>query len=87
MICSSGASKTLKSARTVYNGEIIMMTSMMTIDDNIDDDDDDCTNANDSICQVGDGLRQHYTKTLRPFEEAHNFHTLHSPPLEVAITR
>jgi len=33
---------------------------------------------------VGEGLRQHYTKTLRPFEEAHSFHTLHSPPLEDA---
>jgi len=33
---------------------------------------------------VGEGLRQHYTKTLRPFEEAHGFHTLHSPPLEDA---
>ena len=45
------------------------------------DDDNDCTD----IGQVGDGLRQHYTKTLRPFEEAHSFHTLHSPPLEVVI--
>merc|ERR1712037_949625 len=33
---------------------------------------------------VGEGLRQHYTKTLRPFEGAHSFHTLHSPPLEDA---
>ena len=52
-------------------------------DDNVDGD--DCTNANDG--QVGEGLRQHYTKTLRPFEEAHSFHTLHSPPLEVVISR
>ena len=67
---------------------MMMMTvqmQMMIIDD--DDDDDDCIDRNDNICQVGDGLRQHYTKTLRPFEEAHNFHTLHSPPLEVAISR
>ena len=54
-------------------------------DDNVDGD--DYTNANDDIGQVGDGLRQHYTKTLRPFEEAHSFHTLHSPPLEVVISR
>ena len=52
-------------------------------DDNVSGD--GCTNANDDIGQVGDGLRQHYTKTLRPFEEAHSFHTLHSPPLEVVI--
>ena len=58
---------------------------MMIIDVNVDDDVDDCTTKNDDICQVGDGLRQHYTKTLRPFEEAHNFHTLHSPPLEVEM--
>ena len=54
-------------------------------DDNVDGD--DYTNANDDIGQVGEGLRQHYTKTLRPFEEAHSFHTLHSPPLEVVISR
>jgi len=33
---------------------------------------------------VGEGLRQHYNKTLKPFEELHGFHTLHSPPLEDA---
>ena len=57
---------------------------MIFNDDNIVDD-DDCANVNDDIWQVGDGLRQHYTKTLRPFEEAHGFHTLHSPPLEVVM--
>ena len=38
-------------------------------------------------CQVStvqEGLHQHYTKTLRPFEEAHLFHALHSAPLEEA---
>merc|ERR1711970_531525 len=33
---------------------------------------------------VGEGLKQHYVRTLRPFEETHNFHTLYSPPLEDA---
>jgi hypothetical protein len=37
----------------------------------------------DLVTTVGEGLRQHYTKTLRPFEESHSFHTLHGPPLEV----
>ena len=35
------------------------------------------------VLKVGEGLRQHYNKTLKPFEELHGFHTLHSPPLEV----
>ena len=33
---------------------------------------------------VTEGLRQHYVRTLRPFEENHLFHNLHSPPLEDA---
>ena len=33
---------------------------------------------------VSEGLRQHYSKTLRPFEETHCFHALHSPPLQVS---
>ena len=36
------------------------------------------------VSTVQEGLHQHYTKTLRPFEEAHLFHSLHSAPLEEA---
>jgi len=36
------------------------------------------------VDMVGEGLKQHYTKTLRPFEETHNFHSLAGPPLEDA---
>ena len=36
------------------------------------------------VSTVQEGLHQHYTKTLRPFEEAHLFHALHSAPLEEA---
>ena len=39
---------------------------------------------NDLFSSVNEGLRQHYKKTLRPFEETHLFHSLHSPPLEDA---
>jgi len=38
----------------------------------------------DLFTTVGEGLSQHYNKTLKPFEETHMFHTLHSPPLEDA---
>ena len=34
--------------------------------------------------KVNEGLRQHYVRTLRPFEDSHLFHSLHSPPLEDA---
>ena len=38
----------------------------------------------DLFTTVNEGLRQHYVRTLRPFEESHLFHGLHSPPLEDA---
>jgi len=38
----------------------------------------------DLFTTVGEGLCQHYNKTLKPFEETHMFHALHSPPLEDA---
>ena len=38
----------------------------------------------DIFSTVTEGLRQHYQRTLRPFEDTHLFHTLHSPPLEDA---
>ena len=38
----------------------------------------------DLFTTVNEGLRQHYVKTLRPFEETHLFHSLHGPPLEDA---
>ena len=38
----------------------------------------------DLFTTVGEGLSQHYNKSLKPFEEAHMFHALHSPPLEDA---
>ena len=38
----------------------------------------------DDFSTVNEGLRYQYNKTLRPFEETHLFHSLHSPPLEDA---
>jgi len=38
----------------------------------------------DLFTTVNDGLRQHYLRTLKPFEETHLFHSLHGPPLEEA---
>ena len=38
----------------------------------------------DLFTTVSEGLRQHYVRTLRPFEDSHLFHSLHSPPLEDA---
>jgi len=38
----------------------------------------------DLFTTVGEGLKQHYTKILKPFEETHNFHAISSPPLEDA---